>query len=93
MALDPKKATKDDIARGLELLEKENVRKAKIASGEIKGGVKWSEMTEEQKGKARLQTKKRNVRIKLERARFAEAVAAGKAEAVTDAEIAAEMAA
>jgi len=87
MTIDIKKATKEDIARGLELLQKENIRKEKIARGEIKGPVKWSEMTPEQKAKAKEADKRRNTRIKLERLAFLKAVQDGILPAVTDAQV------
>ena len=86
--LDPKKASKEDIAKGLELLQRQEIRKEKIARGEIKGGLKWSEMSEEQKEKARQAARKRNVRIKL---MCQKAVEAGIT--VSEDEIEAEMAA
>jgi len=49
--LDPKKASKDDIARGLELLAKAEDRKARIKSGEIKGGQSWAELSPEARQK------------------------------------------
>lgn len=93
MSIDLKKASKEEIARGLELLEKENIRKERIKKGEIKGGVKWSEMSEEQKVKARLQSKKRNTLIKLKCQAFDRAVEAGQAQPITEAEVKAEMSA
>jgi len=63
MTLNAKKATAAQIAEGLELLEKANIRKEKIKSGEIKGGMKWSELSDEQKDKRRMYSRKRNARI------------------------------
>ena len=65
MAINPKKASPEEIQRGLELLEKERIRKERIARGEIKGGVKWSEMSEEQKEKARLAARRRNAKLNI----------------------------
>lgn len=84
--VDIRKATKEEIARGLELLEKENIRKQRIANGEIKGGKKYSEMSQEEKDKARRANKKRTARIKL---LADKAIAKGLT--VTDAEIEAYM--
>lgn len=63
--VDPKKATQEQIAAAMELLNKKIERQGKIARGEIKGGKKWSEMTEEEKDKTRAANRRRNVRIKI----------------------------
>lgn len=65
MKIDPKKATPEQIARGLELLAKQELRKERIKRGEIKGGAKWSEMTPEQKEKFRAAARRRNAKINL----------------------------
>lgn len=65
-AIDPTKATKDDIAKGIELLNKEKERKHRIEIGELKGGQTWAELSPEQK-KARLASgRRRNARIMLQ---------------------------
>jgi hypothetical protein len=61
--IDPRKATKEQIEQALALLEKAETRKEKIKSGEIKGGKKWSELTEPEKDARRLVSKKRNAKI------------------------------
>ena len=65
MAINIKKASPEEIQRGLDLLDRENVRKDKIKKGLIKGEVKWKDLTDEQKDKARLANKRRNLRISL----------------------------
>ena len=85
--LDSKKATKKQIEEGLALLQKAEVRKDRIASGEIKGGQKWSELNDETKAKRRQSGKERNAKLVL----FSrKAQAAGIT--VSDAEVAAHMA-
>ena len=68
--IDPKKASEADLARALEMLEKENYRKAHIKAGEIKGSRSWAEMTDEQKQERRDYNTKhraeRNVIIQVE---------------------------
>jgi hypothetical protein len=61
--IDPRKATKEQIEQALALLEKAETRKEKIKSGEIKGGKKWSELTDAEKDARRLVSKKRNAKI------------------------------
>ena len=70
MAVDPKKATPEQLARAFALLEKEEVRKEKIARGEIKGGKKWSELTDKEKQKFRDSNARRAARmaVKAEKA-------------------------
>lgn len=51
--VDPKKATAAQVAEALELLNKKIDRQEKIKSGEIKGGKKWSELSEAEKDKFR----------------------------------------
>lgn len=63
--IDTSKVSPEEFERAMELLEKDKIRKEKIKRGEIKGGLKWSEMSEEQKDKARLAARKRNAKIKL----------------------------
>lgn len=55
----------EDIQRGLELLQKERLRKAKISAGLIKGGQTWAELSDEQKEARLLATKKRNARLMI----------------------------
>jgi ClpP class serine protease len=82
MAIDPNKfkidkgkATKEEIAEGLALLEKKRVHAAKVEAGEVKSYARsWSEMTPEQKTKAKKYTHRRSVRQSL---LISKAVAAG----------------
>jgi len=62
---DPKKATAEQIARGLELLGKQDTRKKRIEAGEIKGYSTWAEMSPERKQKAMDYSKKLRVRQQL----------------------------
>ncbi len=62
---DPKKASAEQIAKGLELLGKTETRKARIAAGEIKGGGVWAELSPERKAKALEYSKKLRVRQQL----------------------------
>jgi len=63
---DPKRASADQIAKGLELLGKQETRKARIAAGEIKGSYgSWAEMPPERKKKALEYSKKLRVRQQL----------------------------
>ncbi len=91
MAIDVKKASKEEIQRGLELLEKENIRKEKIKRGEIKGPRKWSELSDAEKDKLRAAEKLRRAKIKAKCTWFDQQVAAGNRAELTDAEIKAEM--
>ena len=63
--LSARDASKEDIQRGLELLAKEKDRKRRIASGEIKGGQTWGELSDEQKKARMLASKKREARRTL----------------------------
>jgi len=63
--IDPRKATKEQIEQALALLNKQEERKEKIKRGEIKGSKKWSEMTPEEKSKAKLYEAKRTAKIKI----------------------------
>lgn len=63
MAIDPKKVTKEQMERALELLEKEQVRKDRIAKGEIKGSKKWSELTQAEKNKFKEREARRRAKI------------------------------
>lgn len=63
--VDPKKATPQQIAEALALLNKKIDRQERIKTGEIKGGKKWSEMTEEEKSVMRKSNARRNLRNKL----------------------------
>lgn len=65
IVIDPKKASKEDIARALELLAKEETRKARIQAGELKGGQKWSELSPEQKKARQMSSKLRERRRTL----------------------------
>lgn len=59
------KATPEQIAEALALLNKKIDRQEKIKSGEIKGGKKWSELTDAEKDKIRSANERRAVRIKI----------------------------
>lgn len=59
-----KQASKEEIAKGLALLEKERIRKERIQSGELKS-QKWSELTDEQKRKRLDASKRRNAKLVL----------------------------
>lgn len=73
--IDKSKATKEEIAEGLALLEKKRVHSAKVEAGEIKGYAgSWANMTPEQKAKAKKYTYRRAIRQSL---LIAKAVAAG----------------
>jgi len=63
--VDPKRATPQQIQEALALLNKKIDRQEKIKSGEIKGGKKWSEMSEADKDKARKANARRLIRQKL----------------------------
>ena len=65
--VDPKKATKEDLERAMELLSREKYHKARVEAGEIKGtGVKkYSEMSEAQKATARKANARRLARQTL----------------------------
>ena len=63
--IDPRKATKEQIEAALLLLEKAETRKEKIKSGEIKGGKKWSELTDAEKDKFRASSKRRSAKIAI----------------------------
>lgn len=52
-----------EIQRGLELLQKEKDRKRKIATGEIRGGQKWSELSDEQKASRLMASRRRNAAL------------------------------
>ena len=80
--IDPKKATKEEIAAALELLAKDNHRKARVKAGEIKGGTKWADLTETQRQSLKSKEAQRRAKIKAELAAYHAAVAAGKIIAV-----------
>lgn len=63
--IDPNKASKDDVAAALELLEKQRYTKARIQAGELKGSTSWADMPEEAKEKARQKDKFNRVEIKI----------------------------
>lgn len=65
VVFDPKKASAEQIARGLELLGKAETRKKRIEAGELKGYGRWADMPEEQKDKAREYSKKLRIRQQL----------------------------
>ena len=63
--VDPKRATAEQIAEALALLNKKIDRQEKIKSGEIKGGKKWSELTQVEKDKFKAANARRNAKQKL----------------------------
>jgi len=63
--VDPKKATPQQIQEALALLNKKIDRQEKIKRGEIKGGKKWSELSEAEKNKFRAANARRNAHNKL----------------------------
>ena len=74
--IDPKQISKEEMAEALRLLESKRIRKARIDAGELKGttGVLYSEMTPEQKEKAKKYARRRLIRQSL---LLAKAAAAG----------------
>lgn len=66
-------ASPEQIERALALFNKDSERKAKVKAGIIKGGKKYSEMTEEEKEKDRQYNRRRNTYNKLMIAKAAEA--------------------
>lgn len=87
--IDPRKATKDELDEAMALLAKKRERAERVKKGELKGsyGVPWSEMSKEQKDKARKYAARRVVRQSL---LIAKAAAAGVT--VSDKEVDAEIA-
>lgn len=87
--VDPKKATKEQLERALELLAREEERKDKIKRGVIKGSrqVKYADLTPEQKAARNKANLRRQVRQQLI---VQKAKAAGIT--VTEKEVDAEMA-
>ena len=65
--IDPKKASQKDIEEALSLLEKKNLRKARVEAGELKGaaGVPYSELSPEQKKQRQKYTYRRMIRQSL----------------------------
>lgn len=63
--IDPKKVSKEEMQRALELLEKEQVRKERIAKGELKGSRKWSELSDDEKKKYRDREARRRAKIAI----------------------------
>lgn len=55
-------ASEDEIATGLALLQKDNLRKKRIKAGEIKGGQVWGDMTDEQKAQRLLYSRRRSAK-------------------------------
>jgi len=87
--VDRSKATKEELDEALALLAKKREHSARIKAGELKGsyGVPWSEMTKEQKDKARKYAARRLVRQSLLTAK-----AAAQGITITDKEVDAEIA-
>ena len=85
-AIDPKKASPEEIAAGLALLNKKKEYEHKVKTGEVKGAKKWKDLTEAEKDKARLYGKKILMKQKLLNAKAAKAGIT-----VSEAEIQAEL--
>jgi predicted transcriptional regulator len=85
----PEEASDDELAEAMELLAKKKLRQEKIKRGLVKAptGLKWSEMSEEQKAKVRAYNYKRTIRRDLY---VQKAIDAGIV--VTDEEVEAEIA-
>lgn len=62
--IDPKAATSEQIAAGLAMLGKEETRKKRVKAGELKS-QKYSDLSDEQKGKRNEATRRRNARLIL----------------------------
>jgi len=62
VSLDVRKASKEDIAKGLALLEKQLDHKEKVKRGEVKGSVSWKDLPEEKKVEIRLKEKKTRIK-------------------------------
>lgn len=71
--VDASNASPDQIKEALALLAKKKEREAKIKAGILKGDKKWSEMTEEEKEKARKYSRRREAEraILIEKAKAA----------------------
>lgn len=64
--IDPKQASKEQIAKGLELLAKAETRKKRVAAGELKGGgANYADMTPEQKEQRKAYNDKRRIKMNL----------------------------
>lgn len=63
--IDPKKVTQEQLNEALALLNKKIDRQEKIKSGEIKGGKKWSELTQAEKDKFKASNARRSAKQKL----------------------------
>ena len=71
--LDVKKATPEEIAAGLALLNKKKEYEHKVKTGEVKGAKKWKDLTEAEKETARAYGKKIALRQKMLNAKAAKA--------------------
>jgi len=63
--IDRKRATEEEINKGLELLAKKRDYDKRVKSGELKGPKKWADLTEAEKDAARLQGKKAAIKTRL----------------------------
>ena len=63
--VDPKKASPQQIAEALALLNQKIDRQERIKSGEIKGGKKWSELSQTEKDKFKASNARRSAKQKL----------------------------
>ena len=52
-AIDPRKATPEEIAAGLALLNKKKEYEHKVKTGQVKGAKKWKDLSPAEKDKAR----------------------------------------
>lgn len=85
-AIDPRKASPEEIAAGLALLNKKKEYEHKVKTGEVKGAKKWADLSEPEKEKARAYGKRIAMRQKLLNAKAAKAGIS-----VSEAEIQAEL--
>ena len=63
--IDVKRATPEEIAAGLSLLNKKREYKHKVKTGEVKKPKTWKELSEAEKEKARAQGRKATARQRL----------------------------
>ena len=85
-AIDPKKATPEEVAAGLALLNKKKEYEHKVKTGQVKGAKKWKDLSPAEKDKARAYGRKIAMRQKLINAKAARAGIS-----VSEAEIQAEL--
>jgi len=88
--VDPKKASKEQIEKGLALLNKKLEYEAKVKSGEVKAPKTWKDLSPAEKDKAKGQAKKYAARLKAISTLRDAKLAAAKI-SITEAEIEAEI--